>query len=119
MWVYLKVGCVAVLGLLLLIVLLANRGYKTDVWLLTQFKNVPTLWLMAVTAVVSVVAFWVLSRVRGLMAQVRRVRAEREEAARLARHSALARELSETERRIDQKLGRAVGGEAGEEKVER
>jgi carbon starvation protein CstA len=105
------VALVAVLALLLLITVLANRGNKTDVWLLAQFEQVPTLWLIAVTAMVSVASFWVLTRVRGLMAQVRKVRAEREEQLRLAKQAALAKELSETERRIDEKLGRAVKDE--------
>jgi len=115
-WVYLKAALVIVLGLLLLIIVLANRGNKTDVWLLVQYEKVPTLWLIAVTAAVSIASFWVLTRVRGLMAQMRKVRIEREEAERLARQKALAAELSETERRIDQKLGRAVGGGETEER---
>ncbi len=114
-WVYTKAALVIVLGLLLLIIVLANRGNKTDVWLLVQYQQVPTLWLIAVTAAVSIASFWVLTRVRGLMAQMRKVRMEREESERMARQKALAAELSETERRIDQKLGRAVGGgETGE-----
>ncbi len=115
-WVYLKAALVIVLGLLLLIIVLANRGNKTDVWLLVQYEKVPTLWLIAVTAAVSIASFWVLTRVRGLMAQMRKVRMEREESERMARQKALAAELSETERRIDQKLGRAVGGGEADER---
>lgn len=105
---YTKLGLTAAAGVFLLVIILANRGNKTDVWFGAQFEQVPTLWLMAVTAGLSILAFWVLTRIRGVVKAIRAQRAAREQAAKLAQQQALARELAAQERRIDEKLRKSI-----------
>lgn len=105
---YFKLGLVAGIGVFLLVVILANRENKTDVWFGAQFEQVSTLWLIAVTAGASIVGFWVLTRIRGLIKSVRSQRAQREHERKLAQQQALAKELSAQERRIDEKLRKSI-----------
>lgn len=107
-WTYFKLGLVIALGLLILVTVIVNRNYKTDVWLFVKFEQVNTLWLIVVTAVLSIVTFWAATRVRGILAAVKKVKAEKAEEEKQARQRAMAAELSATERRIDEKLQKAV-----------
>jgi ABC-type microcin C transport system permease subunit YejE len=105
---YAKLMLAALLAVFLVLTVAANYGNKTNVWFVRQFEGVPTLWLLAVTAVVSIVGFWVLLRLRGMVRQVREVRAERLREQQLAQQQILARELAAQERRIDEKLRQSV-----------
>ncbi|MCK6456807.1 MAG: hypothetical protein L6Q92_09790 [Phycisphaerae bacterium] len=107
-WVHTKLTLVAALALAILIVIIANRGHRTDVWLFHRFEQVPVLWLMAVTAAASIAMFWALTRLRGLLAEARRIRTADEEARRAAEHRAMSEELKEREKRIDEKLRQAL-----------
>ncbi len=107
-WTYFKLGLVIALGLLILVTVIVNRNYKTDVWLFVKFEQVNTLWLIVVTAVLSIVTFWAATRVRGILTAVKKVKAEKAEEEKQARQRAIAAELSATERRIDEKLQKAV-----------
>lgn len=107
-WTYFKLGLVIGLGLLILVTVIVNRNYKTDVWLFVKFEQVNTLWLIVVTAVLSIVTFWAATRVRGILAAVKKVKAEKAEEEKQAKQRAIAAELNATERRIDEKLQKAV-----------
>jgi len=107
-WTYFKLGLVIGLGLLILVTVIVNRNYKTDVWLFVKFEQVNTLWLIVVTAVLSIVTFWAATRVRGILAAVKKVKDEKAEEEKQAKQRAIAAELSATERRIDEKLQKAV-----------
>jgi type VI protein secretion system component VasK len=105
---YAKLWSAIVLVVLIVIVVFANYGYETDVWLFRKFENVPTLLLIAVTAGVSIVSFWVLLRVRRLIADVRRIRDDQRREETLAQQRSVADELAEREKRLDEKLRNAT-----------
>lgn len=109
--VYAKLALAAALIVWLLLVVLLNRGNKTDVWFVWQFHQVPTLWLMVVTALISIVSFWLVLRLRGVLREYRQMQSEAEQARRTTEQQAMADRLAAQERRIDEKLRGAIGRE--------
>ncbi|MGB9626390.1 MAG: hypothetical protein ACPMAQ_16170, partial [Phycisphaerae bacterium] len=81
----------------------------------TKFEKVNVLYLILVTAVSSVVLFWAITRIRGVIREVRLVREERRNAEQAARQKKLAEELADREKRIDEKLRRSIESERKEE----
>lgn len=110
--VYLKVTLLVAVALLIATVVFQNRHYKTRFWPGATAEEVPTLWLMLVTAAASVLVFWILMRIRGVYRDLKVLQAQKAEQQRLKSQEARGRELDEQERRIDQKLKNALDGEA-------
>ena len=110
--VYLKVTLLVAVALLVVTVIFENRNYKTQFWPGATAEQVPTLWLMLVTAAASVLIFWILMRIRGVYRDLKVLQAQKAEQQRLKSQEARGRELDEQERRIDQKLKKALDGDA-------
>ncbi|MEE8169582.1 MAG: hypothetical protein V3T70_03460 [Phycisphaerae bacterium] len=107
LYVYARLVLVIALTICLLILIVQNNSRISHVWIWREFE-IPTLWLMAVTGIVSVGLFWVLMRLRRLIRELRDVRTERHRETLHAEQQAMAQKLSEQERRIDEKLRQSL-----------
>lgn len=113
---YVKLVLVAVVILGVVVVLVKNHGRQADVWFFAEYENVSVLKLLLVTAIVSIVSFWILSTVFKLWRDWRELA---EQAVRQQREQKLgAREeaLQEQEQRIDRKIDRALSDSPEEPK---
>lgn len=115
---YTKLVLVIALGLAVLTTVVMNQGRKADVWL-WEAQELPTLWLMAATALVSVVLFWVLTKLRRMIVEVRQIRERRRHEREATQQRELARQLSEQERRIDAKLRKTLSSNEVEDEPAR
>lgn len=106
--VYGKLIAIGAVVLAVLLIVLMNWNHRTDVWFFYRFEQVPVLWLIAVTAAGSVVAWTVLRRVVRVIRELREVRANEAIAQQQELHRRQAEELAERERRIDAKLQRSL-----------
>ena len=110
-----RLGLMAAVAVVILLVVVCNRQNEADVWFFTKFEKVNVLYLILVTAVSSVVLFWAIMRIRGVIREVHLVREERRNAEQAARQKKLAEELADREKRIDEKLRRSIESERKEE----
>jgi len=65
------IGTLAVLAGCVLVIVM-NRNNRADLWFFHGFEQVPVLWLIVVTAAVSVVGWKILCGLRGAYSSVRR-----------------------------------------------
>ncbi|GMV97562.1 MAG: hypothetical protein HRF43_01225 [Phycisphaerae bacterium] len=106
--VYVKLtAIVAVIAVLLLLVLM-NREYKTNVWFFKEYAQVNVLWLLMVTAVFSIAGWWIVAKVFATIRELREVRQAQVKEQVLAEQRRLAQELADREKRIDEKLRRSI-----------
>jgi uncharacterized membrane-anchored protein len=116
--VYVRLVIVLVVALGVGLVLVQNRGNAAPVWFfgLTDAQTpVNVVWLMLCTAAGTLISWWVLSLAWGLwrdMREVKRQHAENQAKEELGRRMAA---LDERERRLDEKLKRAIVDERGVE----
>jgi len=106
--VYGKLVLTGVVVLAVLLIVFKNRGRMVDVWFFHEYEDVSVLFLILVTAVASVAAWWGLSKIVGVWRDVRELR--RTSAARREedRRRKLAEDLAEREKRIDEKVRRTL-----------
>lgn len=106
--VYAKLAAVtAVVGVILLLVLM-NRKNETNVWFFGRYEDVNVLWLILVTAIVSVVTWWGLRKVFGVLRDLRELRRLEHEQADRDERQRRERELADREKRLDEKVRRAI-----------
>lgn len=106
--VYTKVTIIFLILLGVAIVVFKNSGYKTNFWPYADQNQVPTLWLMLATSVVSICVFWLLTKMRRVWRELVEIRAEKAESRRMAAEELRRRQLDEQERRIDEKIQKAL-----------
>jgi Sec-independent protein translocase protein TatA len=106
--VYGKLGATVVVVAAGLLVALKNLSRTADVWFFRDYRQVPTLWLILVTAVLAVVGWWGIRKVGGVLRDLGGLRQARQAAQQRDEQQQLARELAEREKRIDEKLRRSI-----------
>ncbi len=106
--VYSKVTFIVAIFAAVALVVFKNRGYKTRFWPGAAKAEVSTLWLMLATGVGSIVVFWMLSRLRRVWRQLAELRSEKARETELLAQARRREELDDQERRIDQKLKKAL-----------
>src|ERR1043166_7835659 len=112
-FVYTRLTVVIVLFIAILITVFMNRNYKTNFWPGASGEPVSTLWLILATAAISMIAAWVFSKTRKVFRDLAQLRAEEALELKAAETERLRKSLADQERRIDEKLQRAVGSDAG------
>ena len=113
---YVKLVLVAVVVLMVLVVLIKNQGRHADVWFFTEYKEVSVLKLLLVTAVVSIISFWIMSTIFKLWRDWRELAEEAVRQQREQKLDARAEVLKEQEQRIDRKMDRALSDSPEEPK---
>ena len=106
--VYGKLGATVVVVAAGLMVAMSNLRRTANVWFFHDYENVPTLWLILVTAVLAVAGWWGIRKVVGVLRDLRGLRQARQSAHQRDEQQQLARELAEREKRIDEKLRRSI-----------
>ena len=56
---YTRLCLVVVVALAVVLIIFKNHGRTANFWFFQEFENVSVLWLIACTAVGSIVAYWV------------------------------------------------------------
>ncbi len=116
---YVRGAVVVIVAVAIGLVLVKNRSHAVQVWffgLTDDTKPVNVVWLMLCTAAATLVTWWVFLLGWRLLREVRELQRERaikHVATGLEKRTA---ELDERERRIDEKLHRAIGDEEAQEK---
>ncbi len=105
---YLKLALAVAVIVIGWLVVAYNRDHQTDVWFFVTYKDVNVVWLMFVTALVTLVLGWGTLRLAGLWRELRQLRREEREKKRMAEQQRLASELAEREKRIDEKVRQAI-----------
>jgi uncharacterized oligopeptide transporter (OPT) family protein len=106
--IYARVTAVIVLLTVVAVVIAKNWSFKTKFWPWADDRDVPTLWLMLLAGVFSIIAYWVLSKTRRVLADLAELSTEK---ARLRQHTEQEQrrqELDDQERRIDKKIKDAL-----------
>ncbi len=106
--VYCKLALIGAVLLVVLLTVLFNRNKTVDVWFFGEYTGINVLYLILMTAAGSIGVFWIVTRIRGILTEVREVRAERRAAARLEEQKRMAEELANREKRIDEKLRKSI-----------
>ena len=112
--VYLRTLLSALVVVVVGLVLVMNRNHEVAVWffwLTDPDETVNVVWVMLCTALATLVSWWVVSRGVTLLREVREVRRLQRAKASDERQKARAAELDERERRLDEKLERAITDE--------
>ena len=106
--VYGKLGATIAVGVAVLLVVLKNLSLKSNVWFFGEYPNVPTFWLMLVTAVSAIVGWWGIRKVVGVVRDLRELRASKAAERQREEQRRRAEEIAEREKRIDEKLRRSI-----------
>lgn len=107
--VYIKVTGMCLAGIAAILVVFMNRNYETRFWPGATDRDLPVLWLMLGSGVSSVIAFWLVTRVRRVMKDVAELAREKRQSDEAAAQARRAAELEKQEKRIDEKLTKALG----------
>lgn len=110
--VYGKLVLTGAVVLVVLLIIIMNRGRTVDVWLFREYQHVSVLLLILVTAVASVTAWWGLSKIIGVWREVSELRRLRAAELQAEEQRKAAADMSERERRIDEKIRRSLNDDA-------
>jgi len=109
--VYLKLIAIVAVVAMVLLVVLKNLDHKADVWFFWINEQVNVLWLILVTAVSSVIGWWAVRKIFGVLRELREVRRLNEAESKLEEQRRLAQELAEREKRLDAKVRKSISEE--------
>jgi len=110
--VYFKFAAIIAAIVVVLLVVLMNRNRTADVWFFREYSDVNVLWLILVTAVLAIVGWWGIRKVVGVLRDLRELRRSREVQRKMDEQRRLAEEMTEREKRIDEKLQRSIKEDA-------
>lgn len=91
-----------------LLVVLMNLGRSADVWFFREYPQVPTFWLILITAAAAIIGWWGFWRVSGVLREVREHRRTAQADRQRAATDRVARDLAEREKRLDRKLRSSI-----------
>ncbi|MCH8053265.1 MAG: hypothetical protein IH895_04325 [Planctomycetes bacterium] len=111
---YVKLVLIAVVVVMAVLVLFGNRNNNADVWFFKSYEDVNVLKLLLVTAVISIISFWILTTGFKLARQWREVSKQVAHQEKIKQLDSKADELEKQEQRIDDKINRALGGRQDE-----
>ncbi len=106
--VYGRVTILCLLAAAVVVLVVKNWDFKTKFWPGASDRDVPTLWLMAATAALAIVTFWIFCRMRRVFGDLSDLRAERARDRQIADQEHRTKTLDEQERRIDAKIQKAL-----------
>ena len=106
--VYLRLAAIIAIVLIALLIVFMNRNHKADIWFFGYYQQIDVLWLILVTAIVSVIGWWIVSKVIGVVREVRQVRQSVKMEKKFDEQRRIAEQLTEREKRIDEKVHRSI-----------
>ena len=105
---YFKLVLIAVVVIMVVLVLFKNSGNQATVWFFKEFESVNVLKLLLVTAVISIISFWILSTVFKLSREWREVSKQVAQQEKEKQLEQKAQAMQEREQRIDSKINKAL-----------
>ncbi len=105
---YFKLLLIALVVIMVVLVLFMNRKQHASVWFFGEYKDVNVLKLMLMTAVASIISFWILTTGFKLAREWREVSKQIAQREREKQLEQKAKALDEREQRIDEKINRAL-----------
>jgi hypothetical protein len=106
--VYVKLfAIVAVVASSLLIVLM-NQDNKAKIWFFKDYEQVNVLWLILITAILSIASWWIVAKIFATIRELRHLQHAQANQQQMAEQRRLAQEMAEREKRIDEKLRRSI-----------
>ncbi len=111
---YVKLVLIAVVVVMAVVVLAMNYSRKADVWFFKSHQDVNVLKLLLVTAIVSIISFWILTTGFKLIREWREVSKQVAHQEKVKQLDSKVDELEKQEQRIDDKINRALGGKQDE-----
>lgn len=112
--VYLKLFAIIAIVVVILLTVYENQDHKARLWFFWFDGEVNVLWLILVTALLSVVSWWSLTKIFGTVRELRELRRHQFEQQKIDQQRRLAQELAEREKRIDEKLRRSISEEGSD-----
>ncbi len=106
--VYLKLLAIGAVVVIATLVVVYNRKNTVDVWFFGLYEGVNVLLLILITAVASVLVWWGFRKVFGVLREFQEISREKRERVRDAEQQRLARELTDREKRLDEKLRKSL-----------
>jgi hypothetical protein len=106
--VYLKLVAILAVIAAVLIIILMNQEHTADIWFFGKYEDVNVLWLILITSVSSILGWWGIRKIFGVMRELAEVRRLAQADRQLSEQRRLAQELAEREKRIDQKIGESI-----------
>ena len=106
--VYARLVVLIAMALVVVAVVIKNADNRVTVWFFKSYESVHVLWLILFTSVGSILSWWILTATLGVWRDMRELHSaselERSQKDQLRR----AKEMAETEERIDRKLKEAI-----------
>ena len=112
--VYSRLTLIVLIVVAICAVLWNNRSHRVSIWffwLVEEDAPVKVIWLIVYVALGTLVSYWILSTIRGLWRDMKKVARDSELQEQKQQQEERARELQEQERRIDAKLKKAISEE--------
>ena len=106
---YVKLVLIAVVVVMVVLVLFSNRNNNANVWFFKDYAEVSVLRLLLVTAIISIISFWILTTGFKLAREWREVSKQVAHQEKIKQLDTKADELDKQEQRIDDKINRALG----------
>ncbi len=100
-----------VVALIVVAVIIKNADNRVTVWFFGPYESIPVLWLILFTSVGSILSWWILSATLGVWRDMRELHRASEIEHSQKDQLRRAKELAETEERIDRKLKDAISDE--------
>ena len=110
--VYSRLTLLCAVALVIGLVVIKNRSHEVKFWFFRTYENVNVLWLLLCTAAGSIITFWVFRAVFSLWRDVREVSRESAIRAERERQEKKAKELTEQEKRVDEKRAELLRDES-------
>jgi hypothetical protein len=106
--VYLRLVAIGAVGLIVLLVVLMNYQHRATIWFFGKYEDINVLWLIAVTAVASILGWVIVRKVFSVIRDLKELRKARQHERQISEQQRLADETAEREKRIDEKLRRSI-----------
>ena len=111
---YVKLVLIVVVVVMIVSVVCNNRDKDASVWFFKEYPQVNVLKLLLVTAIISIISFWILTTGFKLARQWREVSKQVAHQEKMKQLDSKTDELEKQEQRIDNKINRALGGRQDE-----
>ncbi len=104
-WLWTKLGVIVLVVVYVTLFFVFNRGHKADVWLFpwVAFRDVSLDWIVPVTAVAAILAFYIVRKITGVLHQLSEMR----EADKVRQRD---KKMEDLARQVEKKLSSGEGG---------
>ncbi len=109
--VYARLSLVVAVVAVILLVIWNNRSHDVDVWFFGNYEQINVLWLILFTSLGSIFTWWVLSAGRSLWRDMGDLKRAADLKDQDDEQQRLAKKLADTQKRIDEKLSKAIRDE--------